>query len=462
MSLNPIFVSPSEVSFFKYSSSLKTDYAAAVGSVTVYSISQFAINQLLLIGEYGSEGSELIKTHAATEPTGYTVTFASNTAKAHQKDTKIYILSFDQIEFSHADTLTGSKTVLATTTIDPEEETMLYEDTSNTSGYYFTRYKNSITSTYSDYSDGIPYSGLPKNTVGYAIDTAMNELGAKFSERLTFGMLIEFSKQMLQLVRGKMRSWSQYRVYDQNFGTVSQGVRRWAIPSDVYDQTSNKSILSLRLGNSTPLLPVDKSEYIETTEDVRYTEVATEGAVGAISLVLDDTSDLDDEGSIDVYVSGTKYTIEYTDNTKSTNTLTIDSDQITVALPVDSQVWQNAEEGTPEYFSIRDGYVYIWPAISSEFEGQNLTGDYLTDIEDIDSQMDVIKGNYYFMLLHYLKWKIKAVLDNSGKEDMSDPSYVQFRELLNDNVRNNPGEEHLAFRPRRRVVEGGRASLSRR
>lgn len=462
MSLQPILANPKEVSFFTYNSNLKTDYASGVGSITIYSISQFAINQVLLIGEYGSEGSEIIKTHASTAPTGFTVTLVANTAKPHPKDTSVYILSFDQIEFSHADTLTGAKSVLSLTNIDPENDEMRFDDTTNTSGYYFTRYKNSISGIFSDYTDGVPYSGLPSNTVGYAIDTAMNELGARFTERLTFGMLIGFSRQMLRLVRGKLKSWNKYKENDYNFGTVSMGVRRFALPTTVYDQDSNRSIMQLRVGNGLPLTAIDRAEYLQATEDASYTEVATEATAGATSLVLDDTSDLDDSGSVSVYVSGTKYTIEYTANTRSTNTLTVASDQITATLPVDSQVWQGVEEGEPKYFSVQDGYVYIYPIISSDFAGRNLTGDFLTDIEDIDSQMDVIKGVKFDMLIPYLKWKIRAILDNNNKEDLKDPSYAEFRELLNDAVKNEVPSESESFRPRTHSIYGGRAANSRR
>lgn len=454
MSLQPVLANNKDLGFSRYHSNLKDDVAVGVNSLTVHSISQFAVDKILLVGEWGSEGTEITKTDAATAPSGYTVTLASVLAKAHTKDTPVSILAFDQIEFSHADTLTGAKSVLSLVSIDPEQDEMLYEDTTNTDGYYFTRYKNSITGTFSDYSDGIPYSGLPINTVGYAIDTAMNELNQPFTDRLTFPMMIGFAKQMLKLVRGKLRTWNRYTEYDQNFGTVSQGVRRYALPTAAYDQFSNKSVKSLRVGNDAPLLPVDRSEYIKLTEGTSYTEVATQAAIADTSLVLDDTSDLDDEGEIYVYKSGTRYTIEYTANDRSTNTLTVAADQITVILPVDSPVWKGITEDTPEYFSVQDGYVYIWPMPTSAYEGKNLTGDYLTDIEDIDSQMDVITGVKFDMLIPYLKWKIRAVVENNGLENLNDPSYAEFRELLTDALKNEPLPENAGFRPRARVING--------
>lgn len=456
MSLQPVIASNKDLGFTRYHSNLKADYASGVSAIDLYSTSQFGINQILLIGQWGNEGASIIKTHSVTPPSGFTVTLASALTKPYSKDTNVSILAFDQIEFSWSATLAGAKTVLDTLNIDPEQDEMMYEDSTNTSGYYFTRYKNSITGLFSDYSDGIPYSGLPINTVGYAIDTALNELGQPITEKLTFSMLIGFARQMLKLVRGKLNSWSRYIEYDQNFGTVSGGVRRYALPTAVYDQFSNRSIKNLRVGNDAVLAPVNRDEYLRMTENASYTEIATQAVAFDTSLVLDDTSDLDDEGSVDVYKSGTKYTVTYTTNTKSTNTLSgipaSGNGSITVTLPVDSQVWQGVTGYDPEYYTVMDGYVYVWPIISDTYEGRNLTGDYLTDLEDIDSQMDIITGPKFDMLLPYLKFKIRAITENNGMENLQDPSHQEFRELLRDAIDKEPLPNNTCFTPRHKTV----------
>jgi len=66
------------------------------------------------------------------------------------------------------------------------------------------------------------------------------------------------------------------------------------------------------------------------------------------------------------------------------------------------------------------------------------------------------------MLIPYLKWKIRAILDNNNKEDLKDPSYAEFRELLNDAVKNEVPSESESFRPRTHSIYGGRAANSRR
>jgi hypothetical protein len=125
-------------------------------------------------------------------------------------------------------------------------------------------------------------------------------------------------------------------------------------------------------------------------------------------------------------------------------------------------VWQDSEVGEPRYYNISGGYLYLWPLADSNFTGRNITGDYFTDIEDIDSQMDVITGNYFSMLMPYLKYKIRAIEENSGKEDLRDPSYAEFRELLNDQIKLETFPEGTGFRPRRRVANRGSETLYKR
>ena len=150
MSLLKILKENLEISLNEDYSYLNANFASAVGSITVDSIQSFAINQILLIGQFGSEDSEIIKTHASTTPSGNTITLASNTTKAHNRGTKVSIIQFDKYELTHATSATGSKSVLITSqlnglvSIDAEREITLYNDIEYNSGHYFIRPTNSI------------------------------------------------------------------------------------------------------------------------------------------------------------------------------------------------------------------------------------------------------------------------------------------------------------------------------
>ena len=100
----PITAENSQLYLSRYRSNLSERSSAGDSTIEVYSIERFSANIILGIGEPGNEESEVIKAHPSTSPSGTTITLASTLTKAHPKDTPVYILSFDQIQFFHADT----------------------------------------------------------------------------------------------------------------------------------------------------------------------------------------------------------------------------------------------------------------------------------------------------------------------------------------------------------------------
>jgi hypothetical protein len=326
-------------------SSLSVSATKGSSTITVYSTADFAINKILLIGEIGDEGSEIIKTHGSTAPVSSTgvVTLVANLTKSHPKDTRVYIVPYDQIEFSHADTIAGTKTVLSGTPkdINPENPEIRYNDTTYSSGYYFTRYKETIGNTFSDYSDATPFDGYEDNTVGFIIYGVLQEMGKDFSTLLTYQTVINKINSCLRYIRGKLKRWSHTQEFGYIVGQVQRGDYRIALPSTYHDKNSSKSCLSIRIGSGRELTYIDQREYNDLFQDVVHTQVATQQTSGQTTLVLDSTADLpESDGTINVYVSGTPYTITYTTNTKSTNTLSgipaSGTGSITVTLPVDS------------------------------------------------------------------------------------------------------------------------------
>ena len=95
--------------------------------------------------------------------------------------------------------------------------------------------------------------------------------------------------------------------------------------------------------------------------------------------------------------------------------------------------------------------------ITSDYEGQRLIMDYYTDIDEVDSDSDIITGPRFDMLIHYLKFKIRAVTENNGIENLADPSYIEFSEILRDAIRLEEIGQINTFRPRDKAIYGGRA-----
>lgn len=429
-----------------YQTSLSSSATAAGSTLTVYSISNIAINNILLIGEFGQEGSEIIKTHSATAPTGTTITLLSALTKSHPKDTKVYVIPYDQVEFSHATTTTGTKTVLTTSDVDEEGTETKYEDTTYSSGYYFTRFINSISSNYSTYSDPIPYDDFGTNTVAYMIRTAMDETNKDYSSTLTYGMLIEEINSCLRYIRGKLKTWSDCQEFNYQLTQMDRGEYKFALPSTYYDKNSNRSMLQVRWGTDTALSYKDKIEFDEEFEDVAYSQVYTECTAGATSLVLDSTDDFPETGTLTAYVSNTAYSITYSANDQSTNTLTITA--LAVTLPVDTNIWYGESEGTPRHYSVWDGYLYVWPLCGSANYGKNITLDYYTDIVEVNSDGDEITLAKHDMVRHWLKWQIRNITERNSQPDMRDGDWLLFNSLLADALRRESSGQKRKLAPK--------------
>jgi hypothetical protein len=386
-----IRLSNSELTESAYQTSLKSSAVSGASTLSAYSIAGIAVNNIVVIGEFGQEGTEIIKTHASSAPSGTTVTLASNLVKSHPKDTVVYVIPYDQAQFYHAATETGSKTLMATSDIDEESEETKYEDGTYTSGFYFVRFLNSINGNYTDYSDAIPYGGFASNTVAYLIKMVMQEMNKEFTEKLTYEMLTNEINACLRYIRGKLKKWSNVETFDYVIGAMDRGEYKFALPTDYYDKNSNRSCLSVRVSER-DMKYIDKKELDGLMDKAVHTTIATQATTGDTTLALTSAEDFDSNGTVHVYSGTTQYAITYTG--KSGNTLTgipaSGTGSITATLAADLNVWQGESEGNPYWFTIFDGYLYLWSLISSTDSGNNVYMDYFTDIVEVDSDADEI------------------------------------------------------------------------
>lgn len=189
----------------------------------------------------------------------------------------------------------------------------------------------------------------------------------------------------------------------------------------------------------------DKKEFNEYFYEVSVSQVATQAEVGGLSLVLDSTDDFPSSGTIHYYISNTQYSVDYTANNKSTNTLTTEA--LTIQTPVDTNVWYGESEDTPEYFSIWDGKLYIWPLCGSTNYGKNIYLDFYTDIVEVDSDADELTLARFDMIKHWLKWQIRNITENNGKLDMGDGDFMLFQNILNDAIRRESSGQKFKMKP---------------
>jgi len=136
--------------------------ASAAGSavnLTIDDNSDIAQNDYMFFGEVGKPKSEIFKVNAAV--TAGTVIQADTLVFSHGVGTPLYRVPYNQVKFYRAETLGGDKSLLATVSIDADNEFTTYIDTTNTTGYLFFTLYNSTTAAESDYSAGFSYASIP-------------------------------------------------------------------------------------------------------------------------------------------------------------------------------------------------------------------------------------------------------------------------------------------------------------
>lgn len=425
---------------------LSADVASGASSLTVQNISGVAIDQVLLVGDFGKENSEIILTHSATAPSGSTVTLASNTAFAHTRGTKVTILAYDKVEVSTATTLAGTKTVLATAAIQADDLVTLYDDSTATVGYYFYRFNNSLTAAFSDYSAAIPFAGFADNSAFMLKKRAMEEMGEEIGTLISDERLNQYLNEGRRELDNNplVLRWSFRQKYDQDVDTVVPGKYKMAVPADLKDPNTYKNIWGLRIGKSGEALTYKQPlQFKQCYENIPHTTL--NGTVGDadVTIVLADSGDFDESGAIIVgatAATGVTDNINYTGNTESTNTLTGVTGIATGGHATGADVWQNVTLGLPRNYTIIDGYIYFDVPFEDDLAGESIYMDYYSTITPITDDATEVDEPEYDMFVSYLKYRIKSLKSTGKLKREDDPDYADWKErsgaLINKEVSN--------------------------
>lgn len=435
---------------------LTADIASGVGTITIRNISAFAVNLILLLEELGDENAEIVKTHASSAPSGSTVTLAANTVRAHTTGCKVRVIAYDQLELKHSVTETGSKTALTTTlgsglvAIQADTVIQTWEETEFTTGYYFARYKDSIGGIFTGYTDAVVFGGWLANSVGYMIEQALYRCGITLGDKVTRKFCYDDGiNECLRLVKGKLKRWPKHSIFNYLLGQVTYGTNEVALPSDIYDNTSVRSIMGVRIGTGEHLSYEDPEAFEDRFDGVSKTAVRTQASAAGTSLAVDNSYDFDDSGTLHVFVAGVRYDVTYTAVTRDTETGATaaftgipasGTGSITVTIPVDSVVLQGEVDGDPVVYTVRNGNIAFAPYADSSHLNQNIYLDYNTVATEVNSDGDLLDTERWDMVLDYLTWKIRSKSRDDGDLDLKDPYYTLFRERMNDAIRTSlPG-----------------------
>ncbi len=399
---------------------LTTDTASGVTTLSVKNLTGFTSSQTLLLGFLGFQGSEVVKTSASVPPASGVITLSSATVFPHSASTTITAIEYDQVEVSTATTTTGSKTVLSTVSLAVNSDSTNYNDALNSIGYYFARFRNSITGAYSNYSDAIPATGYTQMSARSIIDSALGMINKKTSSTLSDEFAFqEIDNCQMETLR-EMKRWSFMQQFDKNIGQLTTGQWKIALPTDCDDQNTNKSIYNFKIGKGTNIIWVDKEKWNDLIQGVSHTTLASSIQVSDVSVTLTDSSNFEDTGTI--MIGANSYS--YTANNRTTNTLTIPASTTTNTSGDDC--FQGASTGTPQYWTTFGGFVYFYPVLDSTLNNRDSYMDYYSSLikTTTDTQLIVIPDPT--VVQYYLAWKFMLRQSNGEPTLGSDEKYKQY------------------------------------
>lgn len=294
--------------------------ASGTGSIIVSNSSNFNPNDFLIIGNIGSESTEIAQVDTITSATN-TLVLVSNTKFAHSESTRVTAVLYNQVQFywtaaptvpnpvpitsstivqnkfitsTEADTITQPTTAIYTKITDPsfvqniditppitiDFSTPLtlsnlqvdnffttYNDSIHATGYGWFAFFNSTTLLFSAVSNPIPYGGFDLNTVKEVFsgfDSCLNQKELKLiSNEDRYSWLNEgFSRMVNELNLG---NW-EYNSSGPLLLNIKSGITEYLLPPDF------SNLLYINEFNTDPVLgnSGDKIlEYEQTFEQTR-------------------------------------------------------------------------------------------------------------------------------------------------------------------------------------------------
>lgn len=224
------------------------------GTITVINTENFAVGDFLCVEEFGKENAEMFRVNAINPTTGV-ITLAdaantlTNTKFAHSESTKIYYLPYNEIRFywtPATGTIADENPVFNTDVpltgwleLDPQNWFTSHSDGSNSTGFGWFIYRNSVSTESSQESNPIPYAGFETNTVASVFAGFDSLLNNNELRLVTTDEKFEWLNEALALVRNKLNLNSvEYFVSTAQTLNVIAGESEYLLPADFTDLVS--------------------------------------------------------------------------------------------------------------------------------------------------------------------------------------------------------------------------------
>lgn len=377
---------------------LTAEVAVSGTSLTLKDNFALAESDYLILENIGTEKAEIIRiTAAVTYGTAITV---SACTFSHGVGTKVTKIRYNQVAIYGSTTATDtSPTIIGSATgIDVKRGANQIKATT-TYAYYYARYYNVASTTYSSYSDSVAASGLSHYARGEIKKEFLSIYGERIDDLVTDDWLNRAINRWQQMLQERRRNWSFLR--SSTTATTVQDQQKYSLPTDIQNNDSADSIISMKYSNEGELDYIDQFTFLDVTADHIGTTLAADVALVDVTISLTNSKDFASSGTINIQGDA----IAYTGNTKATNTLT-GVTGITATHTSGDEVWQTYDYGTPTTYTIDNGYFKLCWIPGSAQANKNIYIDYWARFIDLDDDSDLTActrpGNCY----KYLHWQM--------------------------------------------------------
>lgn len=208
---------------------LSQDYSSGT-TLTVEDSTNFADNDLILIGGRGNEQAEIVDL-TASPPTAGTMTITAMNF-AHASDESVQKSLWDQYDLQVATSEGGEwSNVVTGAVFDWGSDSTEYVHTAGEAGYYYrSRYLNSALATESSWSDSVVGTGLTRLQVGALIGRVRKKAKEETASSTTDKEIIASFNAVNDIVKGLNRRWWFLKT-EYEFLTEAD-TRAYDLPSD--------------------------------------------------------------------------------------------------------------------------------------------------------------------------------------------------------------------------------------
>ena len=374
--------------------------AAGATSLTVKDNSDFSQNDYVMVGTPGNQQSEIVRiTAVVTAGTALTTTALTF---SHGNGAKITLLRYNQVGIYGSSSASDAAPTLigSVTGIDVKRG---YNEivASTTYAYYYARFYNVQTTTYSSYSDSAAAGGLSSLARGEIKREFLSIYNETIDDLISDDWLNRSINRWQRDLLKRRKQWSFLRAISRT-DTV-QDQQNYTLPSDIFDTQDPDSIVSVKYKDQVELTYIDQRAFLLMTSAYIGTTLAAAVAVIDTSITLTDSSDFaaPTSGTATINIQGDAIT--YTTNTKATGVLS-GVTGITAIHSSGDECWQTYTTGQPMYYTIDSGKLKVYPIPSSAYAGNNLTIEYwkkFVDLADDQDETLFTKVNNIYLYLHW-------------------------------------------------------------